>query len=35
MQFPLISDAAFRGAFAFALDYDLIRRVADRLATEG
>jgi UDP-glucose 4-epimerase len=35
MQFPLISDAAFRHAFAFAPDYDLIGFVADMLATEG
>jgi UDP-glucose 4-epimerase len=35
MQFPLISDAAFRRAFAFAPDYDLIGLVADMLATEG
>ena len=33
MQFPLISDAAFRHAFAFAPDYDLIGFVADMLAT--
>jgi UDP-glucose 4-epimerase len=32
MQFPLISDAAFRRAFAFAPDYDLIGFVADMLA---
>lgn len=35
MQFPLISDAAFRQAFAFAPDYDLIGFVADMLATAG
>ena len=29
MRFPLISDAAFRHAFAFAPDYDLIGLVAD------
>jgi UDP-glucose 4-epimerase len=33
MQFPLISDAAFRQAFAFAPEYDLIGFVADMLAT--
>ena len=33
MQFPLISDAAFRQAFAFAPDYDLDGLVADMLAT--
>ena len=32
MQFPLISDAAFRHAFAFAPDYDLIGFVAAMLA---
>ena len=32
MQFPLISDAAFRHAFAFAPHYDLIGLVADMLA---
>jgi hypothetical protein len=35
MQFPLISDAVFRQAFAFAPDYDLIDFVADMLATAG
>jgi hypothetical protein len=35
MQFPLISDAVFRQAFAFAPDYDLIGFVADMLATAG
>jgi UDP-glucose 4-epimerase len=35
MQFPLVSDAAFRHAFAFAPDYDLIGFVANMLATEG
>jgi UDP-glucose 4-epimerase len=32
MQFPLICDAAFRHAFAFAPHYDLIGLVADMLA---
>jgi UDP-glucose 4-epimerase len=35
MQFPLISDTAFRQAFAFAPDYDLIGFVGDMLATAG
>ena len=35
MQFPLISDAVFRQAFAFAPEYDLIGLVADMLATAG
>jgi UDP-glucose 4-epimerase len=35
MHFPLMSDAAFRHAFAFAPDYDLIGFVANMLATEG
>jgi UDP-glucose 4-epimerase len=35
MQFPLISDAVFRQAFAFAPEYDLIGFVADMLATAG
>jgi len=35
MRFPLISDTAFRQAFAFAPEYDLIGFVADMLATGG
>jgi hypothetical protein len=35
MQFPLISDTAFRQAFAFAPDYDLIGFVADMLAAHA
>ena len=35
MQFPLISDTAFRQAFAFAPEYDLIRFVADMLVATG
>jgi UDP-glucose 4-epimerase len=35
MRFPLICDAAFRRAFAFTPDYDLIGFVTDMLATAG